>query len=109
MHSKTIIITGGTAGIGLRAAQVLAAREHRLILIGRDEARGRDAVASLPSRQGGSHRFISADLSLMAEVRSVIAKIEATEQAIDVLANNAGTWFRRRALSIPISATCARG
>lgn len=100
MPSKTILITGGTAGIGLAAAAELAKRGHRLILIGRDQARGREAVASLSTHQGGGHRFIAADLSLMANVRSVVAELKATETAIDVLASNAGTWFRHRALTI---------
>jgi retinol dehydrogenase-12 len=45
------------------------------------------------------HRHISADLSLTSEVRRVIAELEASERVIDVLANNAGTWFRHRALT----------
>lgn len=99
MPDKTIIITGGTAGIGLAAAQELSRQGHRLILIGRDERRGRDALASLSPRQAGANRFIAADLSLMTEVRSVVAELEATEEAIDVLANNAGTWFEHRKLT----------
>ncbi|MDC7812222.1 SDR family NAD(P)-dependent oxidoreductase [Sphingomonas koreensis] len=99
MDSKTIIIAGGTAGIGLSAAQALAARGHRLIVLGRNKARGQRAIASLPACQHGSHRFISADLSLIAGARSAIAEIEAAESKIDVLANNAGTWFRHRALT----------
>lgn len=99
MSGKTIIITGGTAGIGLAAAQRLASQGHRLILIGRDHTRGNDAISGLPSSPKGSHRFIAADLSLMASVRTVTAELEASETAIDVLANNAGTWFRSRELT----------
>lgn len=99
MNAKTIIITGGTSGIGLAAAQALAEQGHRLILIARDADRGRKAVAALAASPGGSHRLISADLSLMSEVRHVIADLEATEQTIDVLANNAGTWFQHRELT----------
>lgn len=99
LSSKTIIITGGTAGIGLAAAQTLAQRGHRLILIGRDARKGSHAVATLAASPAGAHRFIAADLSLMANVRSVIADLEASERAIDVLANNAGAWFQRRELT----------
>lgn len=100
MSGKTIIITGGTAGIGLAAAQALAHRGHRLLLIGRDANRGREAVASLRPHAGTAHRFIAADLSLMANVRLIVAELEATETSIDVLANNAGTWFRHRELTV---------
>jgi NAD(P)-dependent dehydrogenase (short-subunit alcohol dehydrogenase family) len=99
LSAKTIIITGGTSGIGLAAAQALADQGHRLILIARDADRGHKAVATLAASPGGSHRLISADLSLMSEVRHVIAELEATEPAIDVLANNAGTWFQHRDLT----------
>jgi NAD(P)-dependent dehydrogenase (short-subunit alcohol dehydrogenase family) len=99
LSGKTIVITGGTAGIGLAAAQALARRGHRLLLIGRDPTRGEEAVASLPRHAGRAHRFIAADLSLMANVRTVVAELDATEPAIDVLANNAGTWFRHRELT----------
>ena len=35
----------------------------------------------------------------MSQVRSVVADLEASERSIDVLANNAGTWFRYRELT----------
>src|SRR6202020_1530470 len=96
LRAKTMIVTGGTSGIGFAAAKEMAARGYRLILIGRNEQRGQRAVASLSANPNGPHRFIAADLALMSQVRSVIAKIESSEQSIDVLANNAGTWFKRR-------------
>ena len=99
LSAKTIIITGGTSGIGLAAAGALAGRGHRLILIGRDADRGRKAVASLTASPAGPHRLISADLSLMSQVRDVIQDLDATEDRIDVLANNAGAWFQHRALT----------
>ncbi|RYF54337.1 MAG: SDR family NAD(P)-dependent oxidoreductase [Comamonadaceae bacterium] len=61
--------------------------------------RGRNAVDSLAASPGVVHRLISADLSLMSGVRATIENLEATEPAIDVLANNAGTWFAHRALT----------
>ncbi|RYF61042.1 MAG: SDR family NAD(P)-dependent oxidoreductase [Comamonadaceae bacterium] len=99
MRAKTIIITGGTAGIGLAAAQALALAGHRLILVGRSVDRGRNAIASLAASPGVVHRLISADLSLMSGVRAVVEDLQATEPAIDVLANNAGTWFAHRELT----------
>lgn len=83
----------------MAAAQALAARGHRLILIARDLDRGRRAIAGLAASSTVRHRFISADLSLMSEVRRVLADLEASERVIDVLANNAGTWFQHRALT----------
>lgn len=95
-----MVITGGTSGIGLAAAREMANRGYRLILIGRDVARGQAALKSLSQAPGRSHRFISADLSLLRDVRAVVADIESSETSIDVLANNAGTWFHRRELTV---------
>lgn len=98
-RTKTMTVTGGTSGIGLAGAREMAARGFRLILIGRNAERGREAIGSLPVQTQEPHRLITADLSLMSEIRSVITNLEATEPAIDVLANNAGTWFNRRELT----------
>jgi len=96
---KTIIITGGTSGIGLAGARLLAQRGHRLILLGRKTDQGKAALDSLAPTSAGEHRFIAADLSLMAEVRAVAAQLEASEASIDVLVNNVGTWFKNRQLT----------
>lgn len=99
LSTKTIIITGGTAGIGLAAARMLADRGERLILIGRNAIRGRQALATLAPSPAGPHRLILADLSLMSEVERIIADLQATEEHVDVLANNAGAWYQHRALT----------
>ena len=96
MSLKTIIITGGTSGIGLAGARLLAQRGYRLILLGRRQDQGKAALDSLAPNSPREHRFIAADLSLMAEVRAVAAQLEASEASIDVLVNNVGTWFKNR-------------
>jgi NAD(P)-dependent dehydrogenase (short-subunit alcohol dehydrogenase family) len=96
MHDKTVIITGGTSGIGLAAAKELARQGARMILVGRDRERGEQALANLTPATDRPHRFISADLSMLVEIKRVADNLTATESSIDVLANNAGTWFRRR-------------
>lgn len=67
---------------------------------GRDKQRAQQALASLPSSPGRSHRFLSADLSLVSGITSAITELAASEPSIDVLANNAGTWFQHRELTI---------
>lgn len=43
---KSILISGGNSGIGLQAARDLLARGHRVVLLGRDERKGNQALAS---------------------------------------------------------------
>ena len=45
---RTIIISGGTSGIGLAAAKILSREGARTILLGRDTERGKKAEESVP-------------------------------------------------------------
>jgi len=92
MHGKICVITGGTSGIGLAAAQALAAKGARIVLVGRDRARGEAAV----KRVGGRTSIHYGDLSVIAGMKQVAAEIAAAEPKIDVLINNAGAAFGRR-------------
>ena len=47
MHGKTVVITGGTSGIGEIAAQKLAKMGARIVLIARDRSRAAAALAGL--------------------------------------------------------------
>jgi nucleoside-diphosphate-sugar epimerase len=53
MQGKTVVITGGTSGIGAIAAQRLAQMGARIVLIARSKARGRVALARLNERSRG--------------------------------------------------------
>ena len=87
LDGQTALITGGTAGIGLAAAQLLAREGAKVIITGRDEVRGKQALASF-----GEHaeqvRFISADLSDLASVSSLVDQ----SGPVDIIVNNAGSF-----------------
>ena len=80
--STTVLITGGTSGIGRATAQLFGDRGANVIVSGRDEVRGREVAAETKGR------FIRADLASPSDVRRLAD--EAGE--IDVLVNNAGYW-----------------
>ena len=97
MKGKTCIITGATAGIGLEVAARLGALGARLVLVGRDPAKGAAALAQLRARVPGlAAEMHYADLSLLAEVRRLAPLLAETAPRIDVLLNNAGAIFYRR-------------
>ena len=97
IHGKTIVITGATSGIGLIAAEELAAMGARLVLVARDRTRGEAALVRASERgPGARHRVHYADLSRLAEMKRVGAEIAAAEPRIDVLINNAGSLFATR-------------
>jgi len=100
MRGKTVVITGGTSGIGQVAAEKLAAMGARMVLVARDQARGEQTLARL--RQAGpgvSHSLHLADLSRLSEMKRVARAIAAAEPRIDVLINNAGALFGSRQLT----------
>ena len=86
---STALITGATSGIGEAVAVQLAADGFEVLVHGRDQDRGQ-AVVDKITANGGSARFIAADLS-SAEGAASLAE-EAGD--VDVLVNNAGmSWF----------------
>jgi len=100
MQGKVCVITGATSGIGLIAAERLAAEGARVVLVGRDKARGEAALARIGARVPGARLAIHyADLSLLAEMERAAAAIAAAEPRVDVLINNAGAMFTRRGVT----------
>ena len=100
MDGKVVVITGGTSGIGQVAAERLAARGARIVLVARDRHRAAGALAAINRAGPGlAHRPFYADLSSIAETRAVAAEIAVAEPHVDVLINNAGALFNKRTLS----------
>jgi NAD(P)-dependent dehydrogenase (short-subunit alcohol dehydrogenase family) len=97
---KTILITGSTDGVGRYIAERLAAEGWRVIVHGRDRTRG-EAVVERITNQGGEARFLAANLSSLAEVRSLADAVRRDGDHLDALVNNAGigTSGERRELS----------
>jgi retinol dehydrogenase 12 len=100
MQGKVCVITGATSGIGLVAAERLGALGARLVLVGRDQARGEAALVGLRQRIPGVAATIHyADLSRLSEMHRLAAAIAAAEPRIDVLVNNAGAMFSERTVT----------
>jgi NAD(P)-dependent dehydrogenase (short-subunit alcohol dehydrogenase family) len=87
MADKTALVTGATSGIGRAIALELARDGASVIVSGRDAARGAETVAAI-GREGGSARFVAADLGDLASV----ARLAKEAADVDVLVNNAGTF-----------------
>lgn len=96
MVGKTVLITGGTGGIGKATALGLAALGARVAITGRDIARTQDAAREMRAGGGGQVDLFVADLSAQAEVRRLAEEVLASLPRLDVLVNNVGGYWNSR-------------
>jgi NAD(P)-dependent dehydrogenase (short-subunit alcohol dehydrogenase family) len=92
MSGKTVLITGGTGGLGRAAAADIAGLGARVVVIGRSRQKLEDVETAL----GGDVTGYQADLSLMSDVRALIDELAAREPRVDVLVNNVGVLLPDR-------------
>ncbi|AKT50965.1 SDR family NAD(P)-dependent oxidoreductase [Arsenicicoccus sp. oral taxon 190] len=86
-HSRTIVITGASDGIGAAAARQLRERGHQVVVVGRSATKTAEVAREL----GAPHHV--ADFGDLAQVRALADELLAAYPRIDVLANNAGGVF----------------
>ncbi len=97
MAGKTVLITGGTGGIGKAAAVALASMGARVGITGRDRARGDRAAAEIARASGNSAvEVFVADMSSQAEVRRLADEVLVAYPRLDVLVNNVGGFWAHR-------------
>ena len=89
IHKGTALITGASSGIGAVYADRLARSGHDLILVARRADKLRSFANDLTTRTGRSVETIAADLTRLADLRTV-ETILKTDASITLLVNNAG-------------------
>jgi len=98
--SRTAVVTGASAGIGLHTAVGLARAGMRILLVGRDPKRIEDARHAVATQVPGAILDTAlADFSSLDEVRALAADLLGKHDRIDVLVNNAGLISQRYAVS----------
>ena len=90
MNGKIVFITGGNSGIGLETAKGLAKMGAHVIILSRNEARGKAAVEEIKKVAKADVELVVGDLSKLSDVRRIAKDFNAKYNRLDVLVNNAG-------------------
>jgi len=98
MRGKNCLITGATAGIGRVTAIELAGKGANIIIVGRNAQKCQDTLAEIEAKTGNSNLdYLTADLSDFQSVKTLATNFMNKYSKLNVLANNAGGIFMRRA------------
>ncbi len=90
LANKTVIITGGTSGIGEAAARLFAKQGARVVIGARSQAKGEAIVEAIQSEGRGEALFIKTDVSIPAEVDNLVEAAVKQFGSLDVLYGNSG-------------------
>ena len=96
MADNTVLVTGGTGGIGRATAMSLAMMGAHLGITGRDRGRTEGAAREIRAASGGQVDVFVADLSSQSEVRRLAEQVLQACPRIDVLVNNVGGYWNTR-------------
>lgn len=91
LDDQTALVTGGTSGIGKATVLALARLGARVLVSGRDRARGESVVAAARAA-GGTADFLAAELHDAASARDLARRAVERAGHVDILVNNAGIF-----------------
>ena len=86
LTGRTVLVTGGTKGIGKGIAGVFARAGANVVVVGRDRERGEAAAAELGAT------YVAADVGRAEDVERMAAETQERHGGIDVLCANAGVF-----------------
>ncbi len=101
---KTVLITGGSGGIGLALAKLYAKHGYRILLAARRKEKLDEAASLLERETGCICDVFSVDLSVPGSAARLYEAVKEKGYAVDELVNNAGIGFAGSFHEIPAEA-----
>jgi NAD(P)-dependent dehydrogenase (short-subunit alcohol dehydrogenase family) len=91
LNGKTAVITGATGGLGYETALALAGAGAEVLLTGRNDVKGRNAIQRIRGEfPNAKVAYETLDLANLASVANFAARFAAARASLDLLINNAG-------------------
>lgn len=86
--NNTVLVTGGSAGIGFEIARLFTEKGNHVIITGRNKARLDAAAQAL-----GNVTAIAADVTKEEDVNALVSRIQQDFPALNLVVNNAGAAY----------------
>jgi NAD(P)-dependent dehydrogenase (short-subunit alcohol dehydrogenase family) len=97
LNGRTAVITGATGGLGYETALALAGAGAEVVVTGRNEAKGRQALQNIRNQfPNAKIAYENLDLAKLSSVADFAARFTASHGSLDLLINNAGV------MSLPV-------
>ncbi len=94
LRGRTVLVTGGSSGIGAATALAVAERGARVLVVARRAEALAEVVARIEAAGGQASAYVC-DLTDLDAVDALVAQVLAQHGAVDYLVNNAGRSIRR--------------
>ena len=95
MESKSVIVTGGSKGLGRGITKVFASEGARVLVVARQQDAGERTVKEITDA-GGTASFFRADVSSSDDVKAMAKAAVDRHGGIDILCSNAGIFPQAR-------------
>lgn len=99
-ENQTVLITGGSNGIGLATALSLSSLGYQVTIVGRDPEKCERVSSWIQTNTHNPVLWIAEDLSTLAGTKRVAEKFKEQNSKLNILINNAGAIFMKRYLTL---------